>query len=259
MITAVNISYNIGHKNILNTISLQFLPGICNLIIGPNGSGKSTLIKLLSGALENYKGEVTYDGEVNLKTFNKQALAASRAVLSQQTELSFPMLVEEVVLLGRNPHFEFNPGKKDIDIVHEVMALLDLHSFAKRNYQTLSGGEKQRVHYARVLAQIWEQPKGVHRYLFLDEPLNNLDIYYQQLFLSIAVSLLNENTTLIGVVHDINIALSYADQLYFLKEGALIKNGVPEKIVDAILLKSVFNIDTQIMAHPSTGKPIIIL
>lgn len=257
MITAVNITYNIGYKNILNNISLQFLPGTCNLIIGPNGSGKSTLIKLLSGELENFEGEVNYQG-VNLKTFNKQALASCRSVLSQQTELSFPMLVEEVVLLGRNPHFEFNPAKIDIAIVKEVMTLLDLNGFGQRNYQTLSGGEKQRVHYARVLAQIWEPPTGTHRYLFLDEPLNNLDIYYQQLFLSLAVSLLNENTTLIGVVHDINIALSYADQLYFLKQGALIKNGVPEKIVDAILLKNVFNIDTQLMAHPLTGKPVVI-
>jgi len=257
MLAAKQLKYNIGNKRILDNISVNFLPGTCNLIIGPNGSGKSTLIKLLSGALENFEGEVNYDG-VNLKTFNKHTLASFRAVLSQQTELSFPMLVEEVVLLGRNPHFEFNPNKKDIAIVHEVISLLDLNDFIKRNYQSLSGGEKQRVHYARVLAQMWDRPNGTHRYLFLDEPLNNLDIYYQQLFLSIAVKLLNGTTTLIGVVHDINIALKYADQLFFLKEGALIENGVPEKIVNAILLKNVFNIDTQVIVHPSTGKPVVI-
>jgi len=257
MLAAKQLKYNIGNKRILDNISVNFLPGTCNLIIGPNGSGKSTLIKLLSGALENFEGEVNYDG-VNLKTFNKHTLASFRAVLSQQTELSFPMLVEEVVLLGRNPHFEFNPNKKDIAIVHEVISLLDLNDFIKRNYQSLSGGEKQRVHYARVLAQMWDRPNGTHRYLFLDEPLNNLDIYYQQLFLSIAVKLLNGTTTLIGVVHDINIALRYADQLFFLKEGALIENGVPEKIVNAILLKNVFNIDTQVIVHPSTGKPVVI-
>jgi len=257
MLAAQQLKYNIGNKRILDNISVNFLPGTCNLMIGPNGSGKSTLIKLLSGELENFEGEVHYAG-VNLKTFNKQTLASCRAVLSQQTELSFPMLVEEVVLLGRNPHFEFNPNKKDIAIVHEVISLLDLNDFIKRNYQSLSGGEKQRVHYARVLAQIWDRPNGAHRYLFLDEPLNNLDIYYQQLFLSIAVKLLNETTTLIGVVHDINIALRFADQLFFLKEGALIENGVPEKIVNAILLKKVFNIDTQVIVHPSTGKPVVI-
>lgn len=257
MLSAQYLKYAIGTKNILNTISVNFLPGTCNLIIGPNGSGKSTLIKLLSGELENFEGEVLYNG-MNLKSFTKQTLSSCRSVLSQQTELSFPMLMEEVVLLGRNPHFEFNPTKKDTAIVQEVIALLDLTNFTKRNYQSLSGGEKQRVHYARVLAQIWDRPAGAHRYLFLDEPLNNLDIYYQQKFLSIAKALLNETTTLIGVVHDINIAIGYADQIFFLKEGALIKNGAPEKIVDAILLKEVFNIDTQIITHPSTNKPIVI-
>jgi iron complex transport system ATP-binding protein len=257
MIKAEQIKYSIGQKNILKNISIQFLPGTCNLIIGPNGSGKSTLIKLLSGELENYDGRIMYNNS-DIKTYTKQGLAATRAVLSQQTELSFPMTVEEVVMLGRNPHFEFNPTRKDTDKVQEVIALLDLTSFIHRNYQTLSGGEKQRVHYARVLAQIWDQPKGEHRYLFLDEPLNNLDLYYQQSFLSIAISLLNETTTLIGVVHDINIAMRYADELFFLKEGELIKNGAPEKIVDAILIKEVFNVDTQIITHPSSRKPIVI-
>ncbi len=257
MIKAEQIKYSIGQKNILKNISIQFLPGTCNLIIGPNGSGKSTLIKLLSGELENYDGRIMYNNS-DIKTYTKQGLAATRAVLSQQTELSFPMTVEEVVILGRNPHFEFNPTRKDTDIVQEVIALLDLNSFIHRNYQNLSGGEKQRVHYARVLAQIWDQPKEEHRYLFLDEPLNNLDLYYQQSFLSIAISLLNETTTLIGVVHDINIAMRYADELFFLKEGELIKNGAPEKIVDAILIKEVFNVDTQIITHPSSRKPIVI-
>lgn len=257
MISVEQIKYSIRAKNILNNISVEFLPGTCNLIIGPNGSGKSTLIKLLSGELDNYDGRVMYNG-ADIKTYSKLRLAASRAVLSQQTELSFPMMVEEVVMLGRNPHFEFNPSKKDLEIVNEVINLLDLNSFIHRNYQSLSGGEKQRVHYARVLAQIWESPNGEQRYLFLDEPLNNLDIYYQEHFLKMAVSLLNETTTLIGVVHDINIALRYADQLSFLKEGTIIKNGAPAKILDAILIKEVFNVDAQIMAHPSTGKPVII-
>ena len=257
MISVEQIKYSVGVKNILNNISIQFLPGTCNLIIGPNGSGKSTLIKLLSGELDNYDGRVMYNG-ADIKTYSKLRLAAYRAVLSQQTELSFPMTVEEVVMLGRNPHFEFNPSNKDLEIVKEVINLLDLNSFILRNYQTLSGGEKQRVHYARVLAQIWESPNGEQRYLFLDEPLNNLDIYYQEHFLKMAVSLLNETTTLIGVVHDINIALRYANQLSFLKEGAIIKNGAPAKIVDAILIKEVFNVNTQVIVHPLSGKPIVL-
>ena len=238
MIKTEHLQYSIGTKNILNQISIQFLPGHCNLIVGPNGSGKSTFIQLLSGVLENYEGKIMLN-DIDIKSFNKTNLAARRAVLSQQTELNFPITVEEVVLLGRNPHFEFTPSPKDLAIVQEVMSLLEVQHLHQRNYQTLSGGEKQRVHYARVLAQIWKPASNEHRYLFLDEPLNNLDIYFQELFLSIAKSLLNETTTLIGVVHDINIAIRYADELIFFKEGAIVKNGAPLKMVDASLIKEV--------------------
>lgn len=257
MIKTEHLQYSIGTKNILNQISIQFLPGHCNLIVGPNGSGKSTFIQLLSGVLENYEGKIMLN-DIDIKSFNKTNLATRRAVLSQQTELNFPITVEEVVLLGRNPHFEFTPSPKDLAIVQEVMSLLEVQHLHQRNYQTLSGGEKQRVHYARVLAQIWEPASNEHRYLFLDEPLNNLDIYFQELFLSIAKSLLNETTTLIGVVHDINIAIRYADELIFFKEGTIVKNGAPLKMVDAALIKEVFNIQTQVIAHPSTAKPIIV-
>ncbi len=258
MIYTEQIKYNIGAKNILNEISIQFLPAHCNLIVGPNGSGKSTFIKLLSGEIENYEGSVLYQG-VDIKTFTTSTLAKTRAVLSQHSEFNFPMTVEEVVMMGRTPYFQFNPSSKDKDIVQEVMQLLDIDKLYLRNFQTLSGGEKQRVHFARVLAQIWESPHQEHRYLFLDEPLNNLDMYYQELFLSIAISLLNEKTTLIGVVHDLNIALRYADHLSFFKEGRIIKNGSPSSIVDVPLIKQVFNIDTQIITHPSTSKPIVLL
>jgi len=108
-------------RAICSVESLEVLSGQHWAVIGPNGSGKSTLIKLLSGELENYVGRIMYN-DADIKTFTKLRLAASRAVLSQQTELGFPMKVEEVVMLGRNPHFEFNPSKKDIEIVKEVMA-----------------------------------------------------------------------------------------------------------------------------------------
>ena len=145
MIKTEHLQYSIGTKNILNQISIQFLPGHCNLIVGPNGSGKSTFIQLLSGVLENYEGKIMLN-DIDIKSFNKTNLAARRAVLSQQTELNFPITVEEVVLLGRNPHFEFTPSPKDLAIVQEVMSLLEVQHLHQRNYQTLSGGEKQRVH-----------------------------------------------------------------------------------------------------------------
>jgi iron complex transport system ATP-binding protein len=258
MLEVQNLKYQVGAQLILNDISLQFEPGQFHLIIGPNGSGKSTFIKTIAGEIDNFHGHVLFDGSP-LNEISKINLSQNRAVLSQYTELSFPLSVTEVVMLGRSPHFEISPSKKDVQIVHDALDALSLNHLANRNYQTLSGGEKQRVQFARVLAQIWETPSKGHRYLFLDEPLNNLDVYYQQQFLSIAQSFRNNATILIGVVHDINIAMRYAQQLYFFLEGNIVAKGQPESIVTPALLKQVFNIESSLVNHPQTGKPVILL
>ena len=257
MLSTKNISYSIGKKEILKNISIDFLPGEFNMILGPNGSGKSTFLKIFSGELKPNEGEVFVDAQ-QLSTFKKEVLAKVRAVMTQQPELSFPLMVEEVVMMGRYPHFTFNPNKKDIDICHEVMERMNLISFKERNYLTLSGGEKQRVQYARVLAQIWEKPTEGYRYLFLDEPLTSLDINYQQEFLQIAREFTNEGTVLIAVIHDINLAIQYADKLFFLKEGELIAHGNPKDILDEALIKRVFNVKASIINNPVTNNPLVV-
>ena len=168
------------------------------------------------------------------------------------------MLVEEVVMMGRYPHFTFNPNKKDITICNEVIERMNLFEFKERNYLTLSGGEKQRVQYARVLAQVWEKPAEGYRYLFLDEPLNSLDISYQHEFLQAAVELIKDHTVLIAVMHDINLAAHYADNLFFLKEGELVVHGKPKDILTENIIEKVFNIKTKVIDNPVTGKPLII-
>ena len=185
-------------------------------------------------------------------------LAKQRAVMSQQPELSFPLMVEEVVMMGRYPHFTFNPNKKDIDIVEQVMERMNLISFKERNYLPLSGGEKQRVQYARVLAQIWEKPEEGFRYLFLDEPLNSLDINYQQEFLQIAREFTKGDTVLVAVMHDINLAVQYADKLFFFKEGALMAHGKPNDILSTELIKNVFDVKATLINNPVTNNPLVI-
>lgn len=165
MLKAENIHYRIGEKQILNGISAQFNPGQFNMILGPNGSGKSTFLKVFSGEIQKYDGNVFYDDK-KIALYKKEELATYRAVMSQQPELSFPLMVEEVVMMGRYPHFTFNPNKKDTSICNQVMERMNLTSFKERNYLTLSGGEKQRVQFARVLAQVWEKPAKGCRYLF---------------------------------------------------------------------------------------------
>lgn len=257
MLKTENIHYSIGDKLILNGIDAEFIPGEFNMILGPNGSGKSSFLKIFSGETKATKGSVLYNGQ-NITDLKKEELAKRRAVMSQEPELSFPLMVEEVVMMGRYPHFTFNPNKKDIDICREVMERMNLVSFKDRNYLTLSGGEKQRVQYARVLAQVWEKPATGFRHLFLDEPLTSLDINYQQEFLQVARNFANDNTVLIAVMHDINLAIQYADKLFFLKEGSIVVHGRPEDILSEDLIENVFNVQSTIITNPITGNPLVI-
>ena len=178
--------------------------------------------------------------------------------MSQQPELSFPLMVDEVVMMGRYPHFTFNPNKKDEAICNEVMEKMDLQLFKERNYLTLSGGEKQRVQFARVSAQIWEAPDTGCRYLFLDEPVTSLDIHYQHQFLQMAKKLTKENTIVIAVLHDINLAIQYGDNLLFMKEGKLVQKGTPAAIITTDLINDVFNIPVKIIDNPYSKKPIVV-
>lgn len=257
MLKASGISYKVGHKEILRDINASFLPGEFNMILGPNGSGKSTFLRIFSGELQANTGSITYANK-KISTIKKAELAKERAVMSQQPELSFPLTVEEVVMMGRYPHFNFNPGKKDEAICDEVITKMNLQSFKERNYLTLSGGEKQRVQYARVLAQIWEKPQSGYRYLFLDEPLTSLDINYQQEFLQVAHQFAKADTVLIAVIHDINLAIQYADKLFFFKEGQLTAQGKPVDILTEALIQQVFGVKTTIITNPVTGTPLVI-
>jgi len=141
MLAIKNAGYAVGNKWLVQDVSYTFEPGKCYMLCGPNGAGKSTLLKMLSLELEPATGTVWYN---NTPTDGKKknAYAAYRAVLSQQVDISFPLLAEEVVMMGRYPHFVSNPGKKDIAICRAVSEQLGITAFLKRNFLTLSGGEK---------------------------------------------------------------------------------------------------------------------
>jgi iron complex transport system ATP-binding protein len=130
MLSVKNIQCSIGKKTILQDINLHFLPGEFNMILGPNGSGKSTLLKIISGELTGFTGEVLYEG-IKPGSVGKNELAKIRAVMSQQPELSFPLTVKEVVMMGRYPHFSFHPTKRDEAICEEVMERMDMVHLAK--------------------------------------------------------------------------------------------------------------------------------
>lgn len=243
MLEIHNLSYKIGNNFILNDISTSFEPGKINLIIGPNGAGKSTLIKLISGQITPSTGTIKFNGHEKL---TNSEWSKKRAVLSQQIEIQFPILVEELILMGRYPHFKNKPSSKDYEIIDEVVSFLGIHSLLKLNFQTLSGGEKQRVHFARVIIQIWEREND--RILILDEPLTFLDIHNQFELMYMLKELSHQkNLTIIGVIHDLNLTAKYADQIYAMKNGNLVKKGTKLETLNEEMVESIFGVIPKII------------
>jgi len=245
MVEIKNAGYAVGKKWLLENISYQFFPGKCYMICGPNGAGKSTLMKLLSLLSIPDVGEVFYNN-TKINYTNKEGYSKYRAVLSQQVDISFPMEVEEVVMMGRYPHFKIKPSKEDIEICDEVIELQNLQSFRKRNFLTLSGGERQRVQFARVLSQIWKAPEQGSRILLLDEPISSLDIKYQFDFLKHVQQFLNERTIIIAVLHDLNLALNYADEILLLNKGKLFSSGKPGNVLSPENINAVFQLESKL-------------
>jgi iron complex transport system ATP-binding protein len=252
MISVNDISVTIGNKVLLNKVSASFEPGKMNLIIGPNGAGKSTLIKVLSRQLAPTSGRVNYDG-TDVNTLSISDLAKIRSVLSQNVALAFPLRVSEVVMMGRYPHFVGKPGPHDEQAVQEAMKFFDVSDLADRNYLTLSGGEKQRVQFARVLCQIWHS-QGQLRYLMLDEPLTFLDIHYQFQFMNQVTALLSKmDLVVIGVVHDLNLAARFADSILLLHEGRVLAQGSKKDVLTKQNIMTAFQMEPQII-HSDTSQ-----
>ena len=246
-----------GGKPVLQDITIDFAPGQLHVIVGPNGSGKSTFLKAFSGEWPIASGEVLYDGAA-LSVLDKTSLARRRAVMSQLPELQFPLRVEDIVLMGRYPHFAFEATRADHQICRAAMERLSITGLAGRDYLTLSGGERQRVQFARALAQIWDAPSAGCRYLFLDEPVSSLDIYYQHELLEVVRELVRERVVLIAVLHDLNLAMQYADRVLFLRQGLLVAEGPVPEVVKPELIREVFQIDARLLPDPEGRRPVIV-
>jgi len=251
-----NITFRVGNKPLISDISASFAPGKLHLIVGPNGAGKSTLVKCLARLLRPQTGKVEYEG-ADVSQTSEAELAKRRAVLSQAIEVAFPLAVREVVMMGRYPHFGGRPGPADEQIVDEVMQHFDVTEFTDRYYQTLSGGERQRVNFARVLAQLWENGQSC-RYLFLDEPLTFLDIRHQIDFMKrIRTFTGAPDVVTVGVVHDLNLAARFADQIVMLNGGCLIAEGSPSEVLTTERIEQVFGVTPSLVQTEDSGIHLI--
>lgn len=254
MISIKNISYKIGQKTILDNISFDVHPGEFLVIIGPNGAGKSTLLKSLCKDFALQTGCVEFLGR-NLQDYRNEELAKIRSVLTQSNEVSINYTVEELVSMGRYPHYEHRPSQKDLSIIQNIMNELGISHLKKRYYFSLSGGEKQIVQLARVLVQIHDQQTAA---LFLDEPINGLDLLHQQLILDEAKKLATKGRYVISILHDLNLASQYADKVLILKQGKIVTFGTRAQAITEETITATYNTRVKLINDPEIAYPLVV-
>ncbi|MEY1580305.1 heme ABC transporter ATP-binding protein [Providencia manganoxydans] len=254
LLEARHLGFQIGDKTLIDDISLSIQQHEMVAIIGPNGAGKSTLLKLLTGYSAPTQGKCLLEG-LDLRDWQHRALAKKRAVMKQQSNLSFAFTVEDVVAMGRSPH----GSEHKQQAIEEVLTQTDCLELRQRDFRQLSGGEQQRVQLARVLAQVW-QPTPQPVCLFLDEPTSALDLYHQQHSLRLLHQLTRERP--IGVccvLHDLNLTALYADRIYLIHQGKLVAGGTPEQVLTEENLTLWYKADLGIITHPETTTPHVYL
>ena len=251
-IEAKNLSVTINDKVILEGINATIPNGKITSVIGPNGAGKSTLLKAVAGINSNYGGQVIIDG-IDLKKIKRKELARKLAVLPQGMQAPPDVTVEQLVDYGRFPYrswFKKSNQIEDEEAVEWAMSETNVSHLRHRQVMSLSGGERQRAWIAMALAQ---KPE----ILILDEPTTYLDIAHQLEVMNLIESINREyGMTVIMVLHDINHALQYADELVVIKEGRLFAQGSPDEILTVDLIRNVFGVRADIFKN-SQGAAVL--
>jgi iron complex transport system ATP-binding protein len=250
ILSVENLKVRLSSREIIHDFSMTVERGKIHSIIGPNGSGKTTLLRAISRNLRPARGIVYLNGS-NLRRMPSKVIARQMAVLSQVHNGMSDVSVRELVAYGRFAHREWWRGNSSDDngIVDWALERTNITEFENQKINTLSGGERQRAWIAMAIAQ---KPE----ILLLDEPTTFLDISHQIEVLELIAGLnREEKITILMVLHDINHAAQYSDEIIVMKEGALYSRGKPEEIIDPSVMRDVFNIEASIYRDEETGKP----
>ncbi|MEM7707470.1 MAG: heme ABC transporter ATP-binding protein [Pseudomonadota bacterium] len=250
-----NASVTIGSASILRDVSLSCERGVFTALIGPNGAGKSTLLKALAGQLHLTAGSVFLD-ESPLGTIDKQQLARRRAVMTQNATIVFDFRVEEVLALGvvgstmSDAQFREATAQLCVDC--------DIEHLLTRSYNTLSGGEQQRVQFARALLQLQDTATdGQDQYLLLDEPTSSLDLSHELTLLKRAAEAAAGGIGVLAVMHDLNLAARFAQRIAILQHGELAAFGSPSEVLQDELLSAVYSTPVQVEQHAGLQRLVI--
>ncbi|MCX7321801.1 MAG: heme ABC transporter ATP-binding protein [Hyphomicrobiales bacterium] len=254
LLTASDLSLTIGGAPVLRQVDLNISKGEMVAIVGPNGAGKSTLLRLLSGELRPTRGAVTLCGR-DLRGWPPEQLAQRRAMLSQHIAVSFPFTVSEIVQMGRGER-ALSATRRLIDAAIEEVGL---SGFRDRELPTLSGGEQQRAHLARILVQLacGEAASGP-ALLLLDEPTSSLDLRHQIALVDICRTRARNGTAVIAVLHDLNLAVRLADRIVVMHDGKVVADGTPRETMTRDIIRQVFDIDAAIGTVTTTDMPYLL-
>ncbi len=247
-----NLSFSYGKANVLKGITLTFEKGKFYSIIGPNGSGKTTLLKNISGILPAAKDTVFIKGK-DISELSRNFIAKTLALVPQNINIEYEFTAYEIVLMGRTPfkgRFQ-DYDEEDKKKAKEAMRLTSTWELKDKLITTLSGGEQQRVIAARALCQDTE-------IILLDEPTSHLDIQHQLGFLNI-FSKLKKDIMVIAVLHDLNLASLYSDEIILIDKGRVMDKGEPKEVITENNISKVYNISVDIINNSCKDRPYIVM
>ena len=250
-----NLNFEIQKKEILKNISLSIKNNNFLSIVGPYGCGKSTLIKTINRNIDIQSGEITLNDK-NIENFSDKDLALKRSVLNQSFSFPYSFKSIEIVEMGLYA-YELDTKKRN-EILDYVIEKLHLHNLKDKNYLVLSGGEKQKIQFARVVVQLCASCEK-ERYLFLDEPTLNLDIFYQFKILDLAKELQKDlNIGVCAILHDINQAYLYSDEVVMMKDGQIKYFGATKDILNYKNIFDIFEVKSEFVYSKNLQKDILI-
>lgn len=244
-----DLNVTLAGRQILHGIDLTAQPGQLTAIIGPNGSGKTTLLRALTGEINPSRGKVLMNGR-DLIGQSPAELARQRAVLPQQSALSFPFTVAEIVGIALDP-LPLVPAARTV-LIRQALVEVGLPRHAGRLWQDLSGGEQQRVQLARALAQIAAAPQDAPRWLLLDEPVSSLDIAHQLSVMRLAAEHAISGGT-VAIMHDLNLTAMFASHVLLMNAGHVLAEGPPELVLTDRLLSVAYGCALRVRRAPPQG------
>jgi len=245
-----SVSLKLDNRQILKDVSLEINEGDIVSVIGPNGAGKSTLLNVLTGDISPDSGDIIYDNK-QLNKISIQERAFTRSVMSQMQTLVFNFNVKDVVEMGWLQRGNSDFSSNFTMAFEAVTSECNVHNLVHRKFNSLSGGEQRRVHFARTLLQLWRPSQSNDpRYLLLDEPTANLDLSSEMLLMNILKARATSNVGILVILHDLNLASHFADKIAIMKDGEIKAFGKPQEIMTDDFLTSIYEVPIKVKYDP---------